>query len=245
MESQLPLIGMDRERQRLALAFARRESLLLLGRAGSGKTRLIQEALSNNGEILYLPWERSLHALLAAMMRLLIATGRSGFMRHAKPGDVDRWLGAQKSIHLKGLLWSAFETCPVPIVLDGITGAGFSTYHFLQRVYHIPGMAVYAASRDQGALGVLRRLFWHPERIMNIPRLHDSDAEQLFEMAADHFHLRHLDLAEFREKVLESADGNPGQLIEMCRLATQPRYISGRYVKFSPLRIDTVIRFGK
>jgi hypothetical protein len=30
----------------------------------------------------------------------------------------------------------------------------------------------------------------------------------------------------------------------MCRLAAQPQYRSGRYVKFSPLRIDTVIKFG-
>ena len=53
-----------------------------------------------------------------------------------------------------------------------------------------------------------------------------------------------LDLDEFREKVLESAHGRPGQIIEMCRLATQPQYLAGRYVKFAPLRIDKLIKFA-
>jgi hypothetical protein len=29
----------------------------------------------------------------------------------------------------------------------------------------------------------------------------------------------------------------------MCRLAAQPQYHSGSYIKFSPLRIDTVMKF--
>jgi hypothetical protein len=80
--------------------------------------------------------------------------------------------------------------------------------------------------------------------VLSLSPLAERDAEQLFEAAADCFKLRHLDLDEFREKVIESARGNPGQIIEMCRLATQPQYHVGRYIKFSPLRIDTVMKFA-
>jgi hypothetical protein len=104
-------------------------------------------------------------------------------------------------------------------------------------------MALFAASRDAFSLGTLARLFWNPANALHIPPFHEHDAEQLFEAAADRFQLRHLDLAEFRYKVLESARGNPGQIIEMCRLAARPQYHSGRYIKFSPLRIDTVMKF--
>jgi len=62
--------------------------------------------------------------------------------------------------------------------------------------------------------------------------------------AADYFGLRQYDIEDFREKVLESAHGNPGQILEMCRLATDPRYVAGTYIKFTPLRIDTVIKFA-
>ena len=231
--------------RRLSLAFVTGDPLLLLGPQGSGKTRLIEEALSGNRHVLYIAWEPTLHALLTAMARALIAARHAEFISRAKPGtDPETWLAVQTSVHLKGLLWTAMESSPVPMILDGIAGASFPTYRFLQRIYHTPGMALFAASRDAFSLGALARLFWNPAKALHIPPLHERDAEQLFEAAADHFKLRNLDLDEFREKVLESARGNPGQIIEMCRLAAQPQYHAGRYIKFSPLRIDTVMKFA-
>ena len=245
MEPQLPFVGMAKEVQRLSLAFATGDPLLLLGPQGSGKTRLIKEALCGNHHVLYIAGEPTLHALLTAMARALIAARHADLVGRAKPGaDPEAWLTLQTSIRLKGLLWTAVEGSPVPIMLDGIAGAGFPTYRFLQRIYHAPGMALFAASRDAFSLGALARLFWNPAKTLNVPPLPERDAEQLFEAAADHFKLRHLDLDEFREKVLESAGGNPGQIIEMCRLARQPQYHAGRYIKFSPLRIDTVMKFA-
>jgi len=230
MEPQLPFVGMARELERLSLAFATGDSLLLLGPQGSGKTRLIREALSRNPQVRYIAWEPTLHALLESMARALLA-------------DPEDWRSAQTSLHLKGRLWTAIESSPTPLVLDGVDGAGFPTYRFLQRIYHAPGMALFAASRDASRLGALARLFWNASNVLPIPPLDGRDAEKLFEAAADRFQLRHLDLDEFRDKVLETARGNPGQIVEMCRLAAQPQYHSGRYIKFAPLRIDTVMKF--
>ena len=243
---RLPLVNMAKEGERLRLAFDAGDPLLLLGPQGSGKTRLIEEALSGHRQAIRLAWEPTLHALLAAMARALLAARHPDFGRRAKPGaDSEAWLKAQTSVHLKGLLWNALASAPVAMVLDGIAGASFPAYRFLQRIYHTPGMALFAASRDALSLGALARLFWNPEKVLHIPPLQERDAERLFDAAAGHFDLRHLALDEFREKVLESAHGNPGQIIEMCRLATQPQYLSGRYIKFSPLRIDTVIKFAR
>jgi len=244
MESQIPFVGMAKEMQRLSLAFRVGDPLLLLGPQGSGKTRLIQEALSINHHVLYIAWEPTPHALLTAMARALVAARHRGFVRRAKPGaDPETWLAVQTSIHLKGLLWTAMESSPMPMMLDGIVGASFPTYRFLQRIYHTRGMSLFAASRDTFSLGALARLFWDPTKTLNILPLPDRNAEQLFDAAADHFKLRNLDLGEFRKKVVRSARGNPGQIIEMCRLATQPQYHRGRHIKFSPLRIDTAMKF--
>ncbi|MFY9728470.1 MAG: AAA family ATPase [Bryobacteraceae bacterium] len=249
MEPQLPFVGMASEIERLNVAFGAGHPLLLLGPQGSGKTRLIEEALRSHQKVLYIAWQPTLHALLAAMARTLIAAHHPEFLRRAGvPGRSDAnpeaWLAVQTSIHLKGLLWTAVEGSPVTMMLDGIARAGFPTYRFLQRISQTPGVALFAASRDAFSLGALARLFWNPAQAMNIPPLPERDSGRLFEAAADHFRLRHLDLDEFREKVLESARGNPGQIVEMCRLATQPQYQVGRYIKFSPLRIDTVMKFA-
>jgi hypothetical protein len=245
MEPQLPFVGMAKEVQRLKLALDTGDPLLLLGPQGSGKTRLIQEALLRDNRVLYIAWEPALHALLATMARALIAARHAAFLSRAKPGaHPEAWLKVQTSIHLKGLLWTAVESSPLPMMLDGIAGASFPAYRFLQRICHAPGMALFAASRDAFSLGALARLFWNPAKALNLPPLAEWDAGQLFEAAADQFNLRNLDLDEFREKALESARGNPGQIIEMCRLAAQPQYHAGRYIKFSPLRIDTVTKFA-
>jgi len=245
VEPQLPFVGMAKEMQRLRSALGTGDPLLLLGPRGSGKTRLIKEALSSNKHVLYIAWEPNLHILLTAVARAMIASRHAGFISRAKPGtDPEAWLAGQTSIRLRGLLWTAVESSPVSMILDGIAGAGSPTYRFLQRIYHTPGMALFAASRDASSLGALARLFWNPSKALNILPLTERDARQLFAAAADHFKLRDLDLDEFREKVLASAHGNPGQIVEMCRLAAQPQYRAGRYIKFSPLRIDTVMKFA-
>ena len=181
----------------------------------------------------------------AAMARALIARRHAEFLRRARPGAApEAWLAVQTSIRLKGLLWTAMELSPVPMMLDGVAGAGFPTYRFLQRICHTPGMALFAASRDAFSLGALSRLFWNPAKALNVPPLHERDAGQLFEAAADYFKLRNLDLDDFRDKALESARGNPGQIVEMCRLAAQTQYHAGRYIKFAPLRIDALMKLG-
>jgi DNA polymerase III delta prime subunit len=228
---QAPLIGMANEVERLKTALRTGDPLLLLGPPGSGKTRVIQEALSGDPHTIYLPWEPSLHALLISMACALRLPEAS--------------LRPRTSVHLKGALWSALESSPVAMAMDGIAGAGAPAYRFLQRVYHTRGVALFAASRDMASLGALARLFWNPQKILHIPALRDPDARRLFEAAAGRSGLGHLDLDDFRERVLASAQGNPGQIIEMCRLAAQPKYHAGRHIKFSLVRIDTVAKFAR
>jgi NB-ARC domain len=246
MGSGLPVVGLLRERQALLNAIRRRESLLLLGPCGSGKTTLVRSVLEcelRSEALVHVSQFQPLHNLLVSVARGLLKSGHIAFRRSVKGASAtwELWLAGQTSIHLKGLLWNALEAEPTTIVLEGIDGAGHQTYRFLQRLYFAPGMTMVATARDNAHLGELRRLFWDPRKTHHFQALSDADSLQLFEAAADHFGLRDLSLDDFREKVLDSAKGNPGQIVKMCRLAANPMYRSGRCVKFAPLRIDVLM----
>jgi len=247
MNSAFPLLGLSAERERLRQAFGKRESLLVTGPAGAGKTALVHSVIAdlpNRRGIVPLVYSANLHRLLMELTRALLLSNHSALRGRVKTGaDVRKWLSAQTSLHLKGLLWTSLEAEPLTLFLDGIDGASFPMYRFLQRLYFARGMAIIATTRDAGSLGALSRLFWDPRRMVQLRPLSHTDSERLFDLAAKAFGLEELDLAEFREKVLESAKGNPGEIVEMCKLASNPLYVSGKHIKFAPLRIDVMMRF--
>ena len=239
--------GLAGNRQRIREAFERRESILIRGLAGAGKTALIQAAiddLPDPRDIVQLRYSSSLHRLLVDLTRSLLATNHKALLGLARPAvDLDRWLTHQTSLHLKGILLTSLEAEPRTIVLDGVDGGSFPMYRFLQKLYYLRGMTIIAAARDTASLGALSRLFFDPRRIVHIGPLNHADSRRLFDLAANRFGIEDLDLAEFRDKVLESAHGNPRQIIEMCRLAADPTYLSGKHIKFAPVRIEVMMRF--
>jgi hypothetical protein len=249
MEQTFPLLGVTGEYHRLTTALQNRQSRIILGPAGSGKSALIGAALAHLPAsapcgIILIPYSSNLHDLLIDLARALLRTGHRAFRKLACSGnDIEKWLSQQTSRHLKGILWTSFEADPRVILLDGVSGASFPTYRFLQRLYFVKGMALLASARDPMSLGSLGRLFWDPREAIHLHPLNHADANRLFDLAVVRFGLGHLDIEEFRGKVVEAARGNPGQLIEMCKLASDPIYVTGKHIKFAPLRIDVLMKF--
>lgn len=242
---EVELVGFEHEARRIAGALEQRRSLLVLGRPGSGKTRLLRFVLANLGQpAAYLPSPSTLRGILLELARELHKQGHPVLGSSTKSAaDPAAYLSSRTSCHLKGLLWKALETAPCPVILDDIRQSGFPTYRFLQRLYHAPGMCFIAAARDVRSLGELHRLFWDPRQQMEMTPLTRPQALRLFELAAGFFQLSGIDIEPFQAQVLESARGNPGEILDMCQRATRPEYRVGSYVKFAPLRIDTVMRF--
>jgi len=246
MDVEVPFIGFEAERLRLRKAIERGQSLLVLGPRGCGKTRLLRAAIEDaGGGAIYVASSAVLHEFLVGMAAALLKTGHRA-VRQALAGvsDIDRWLHAQTSVHLRGILWTAIEREPAMIVLDGVDGAGARNYRFLQRIYHTPGAGMVAAARDYRGLDALSHLYWDPRNVINVPAFTAAEAAVLFDSIVQRLHLCDLDVQEFRSRVLDAAKGNPGEIVEMCRLACDPRYRHGAHIKFAPLRIDAITKLG-
>jgi hypothetical protein len=152
------------------------------------------------------------------------------------------WVSTQTSVHLKGILWTALEHQPARVILDGIAGASHPVYRFFRRLYFVPGMSIIASARDALSLGALGRLFWDPRKTIQLGPLSDAEGRELFDSASKHYGLGATEAGDFRERVLECAKGNGGQIVEMCRLGSRPEYLtaSGR-IRFELVRIDSLV----
>lgn len=229
-EALLPLVGRREELRNLSTALRNRHSRLILGPPGARKTRLIQEASRLAAQpCAFLRRPTVLHALLAELAEQLDCRLPRFHALHRAT-----------SISLKPAILDSLRRAPRCVVIDGISQTEPRMYRFLQQVYYVPGtcLIVTAASRD--GLGFLRKLLWDPREEISLEPFSRSEAQLLFEMAADRFELRSMNLDDFRQKVLMAARGNPGQIVSMCRLAGRREYQNGRHIKFLPLRIDAL-----
>ncbi|MCZ2074189.1 MAG: ATP-binding protein [Bryobacterales bacterium] len=242
--TDVPLIGLLKEKSRIEQAMRRGESLLVLGPAGSGKTTIVRAVAASTKDAVYVTHRPVLHDMLVSLATALIANRHPCFDRIVKGGTLpDRWASEQTSVCLRGLICNGLEANPCLLVLDNIAGSSFQAYRFFQRVKFTEGMRMIAVSRDPFRLGEMHRLFWDPRGTIQMMPLSEADASALFELAADCFGLRKFDLSDFRPRVLENAKGNPGQIVEICRMARHPQYQSGKHLMFAPLRIDLMTRY--
>jgi len=229
-----PLVGIEAAQKRIEAALRNGESLVVVGPAGCGKTRLLQECCHAVPGTAFVEYRTNLHQFLQALATSLVEAGHDRI-----PFDVTR----KTSVHLRGVLWNALEKRPGRLIVDGVDSASFPVLRFFQRIYFVRGMSIVVSARDGVALGALGRLFWDPRKTVQLSPLNDAASAELFTRAIEACGVRAANLDEFRRRTLDAAGGIGGQIVEMCRLAARPEYLtrSGR-IKFELVRIDSLVR---
>jgi hypothetical protein len=220
----LPILGRRDEVRRLVAAMIARRSQLIVGPAGSGKTRLVEEALRLSQQpALTVRWPGALHDLLVELAERLGRPSRR-----------------VTSLNLKIAVLNAMERTPCCVVLENAVDAEPRVYRYLQHVFYVPRACLIVTARSKDRLGYLRKLLWDPRERITLRPLGRAHARKLFDMAAVAYQLNAASLEIFRAKALAGAKGNPAQIVTMCRLAARPEYQHDGYIKFSPLRIDAL-----
>jgi len=233
VDAGIRMIGRRLEGNGLLAAIKSRQSRLICGPPGIGKTRLIEECLAASGaSAVSVERPPALHHLLVSLaVELGCVSGRYSNLVHAT------------SVHLKPLVLGALRAKPRCVILENLDHGDPRIYRFLQDVYYVPDVCLIVTARSADRIGYVSRLLWDPRERIEVKPLTGAESRRLFDQAARMIGLDSFVLDEFREKVIEAARGNPGQIIAMCRMATRPEYRAGRYIKFLPLRIDVLSAF--
>ena len=232
-DQSVPLFGRRDEVRTLTNALCARRSFLVHGPKGIGKTRLLQEALSIARQpCVSVERPEVLHRLLVELAeRLSCPAGRFASVSNAT------------SVALKPSVLDALRIQPRCLVLENVADADPRMYRFLQQVYYLPAVCLIVTAASRDCLGHVRKLLWDPREEIALKPLTRPEALSLFDVAARMCRLESFELDAFRRKVLTAAQGNPGQILTMCRMASRPEYQVGRHIKFLPLRIDALTAF--
>jgi hypothetical protein len=228
---RLPLVSRERELNLLADALRNRQSRLVTGPAGIGKTRLIDEALALTDTLhIRIPyWPKTLHELLVRMAE------------HLGCHPPQRGPSKQPtSKELKGAILRQLKDHPRCVILDHVGTAEAPTYRFLQQIYFARSCSLVMAARSRSELGYLRRLLWDPREEIALNPLSRADSHRLFDLCAG----QHFDedaLCSLRQRVVGAAQGIPGVIVALCQLARRPEYWNGKRLLFAPLWMDTIL----
>ena len=248
------LIGRERERTRLYEAVSDRRSLLVSGPAGSGKSALLDEVLcsraaSIRGRLIFCSvegppntiWQHLVLALGAAddpEVRILVES-EAGSRAHLR-----RWIKAQTSLRLRGILRRAARSREYSIFLDAKAPLPDGVYRLLQEWVWSRRTPVVLLARGwtQRELGKTSKLYWHDGLRLTLGPLDPDSAETLLEQAIGRFQLAGFADDDFRSFVLEQSARYPGGIVRLCELASDAAYHCGGRLKLHTLAVDFMLQ---
>ncbi len=238
------------ESLRLHQAIRKRESLLICGPAGIGKTALISKvlaelpkdmarsAVSVNGFV-------GLQSFLRALLQNLHEAGDPTLRKQLRAeavggGGFKSWLKGQRTSRLKGAVYRSMKMASYWVFLDHVPPLTSSVAKVVRELVSMRGTPVYLVARgsSQKEVGHAVKTYWNGRERLNVGPLPESAARELLESCIRRFGLARLNLDGFREAVLSMSGYNPGVLVKMCQLAAEPRYHYGLRIKTGLIHID-------
>ena len=243
----------DRESEigRLKEAVLKRESLAICGPAGIGKTALVLNAISSLPRellpcCLYLGDAKDLQDLLRQLIRTLYEMRDPSLRRQLHAEGVsavafDTWLKTLSSSRLRGTLYRNVEHADYRVFIDHLPQLTHSVARVIKELFWVRDTPVYLLLRGeaQQAMGQCSHFFyWGAREQLVLGPLPTWAARELLESCIERFGLSHLDLADFREEILERSKQTPGAILKMCALSADPRYQYGRRIKIKSVYID-------
>jgi AAA ATPase domain len=244
-------LGREAELARLEQAIRKRESLLVWGEAGAGKSTLVSQVLSRlpKGEARWCVravGNGSPHDILRS-----IAQGfgddplfRSKFRAETGYGALfSHWVKAQTSLRLRGLLYRAAREGQYRIFLEDLAPMTHMLARIAKELMLNQSTPIYAIARGwtYAELGNGAALYWNDRLRLHVGGLSSIAAKELLEISIRRCGLLGLDLAGFRDDILDFSGMLPGAIVRMCEAAADAHYHFEGRIKTKLLHVDYLV----
>lgn len=251
-----PEIFIDRQAEiaRLQAAIRKRESLLILGPAGIGKTALVLRVLRElpidlRQSFLYFSNIGGLRDLLCGAVQKLFEAKdpslRAQLRAEGVPASAFKgWVDIQSSSRLKGSLYRAVENGRYSIFLDHIPAYSEAVARVVEELVRMRDTPVHRLTREvtQHESGRLTKVYWNDQQWLTLAPLSMKVSQKLMDVCTEHYGISKMDLGDFRPEILRLSGGIPGAIVKMCELASRPRYQFGTKIKSKLVHIDYLMR---
>ncbi len=244
----------ESESRRLDEAIRTRESLMVIGPAGIGKTALVCEVIRHlppdlAERCLYLRGVKDLQDLLRQLIQALYVLKDRNLRQqlHAEGISIltfDAWLKALSSSHLKGTLYQTVERGDYCVFLDHLPPLTRAVAKVIKELFWMRKTPVYLLIRDELEQHLYKFnnfFYWGDRERLALQPLPAHAAAELLESCIKRFGLSRLDLEDFREEALELSKRVPGAIVKMCALAADPRYQCESRIKIKSVYIDYLL----
>jgi hypothetical protein len=240
-----------RETRRLADALRNRQSLMICGPAGIGKTALASRVIAGlpaalARRCLEIRGAKDLRDVLRQLLGRLYEAGDKNLRRQLRSegvvaGTFPAWLKKSSTSHLKGALYHALEDGDYRFFLDHFPPLTKPVAKVVKEMFWMRHTPVYLLVRDgeeQHIDRLCQFFYWGEREQLVLPPLPPEAAAELLQACIERFGLDQLDLSGFRREVLELSRLIPGAIVKMCMLAADPQYQYGSRIKIKSVYID-------
>ena len=247
----VPFLDRERESRRIEDALRKKESLMICGPSGVGKTALVLNVIHSLPEeltrqCLYLAAFKDLQDLLRKLIQALYQAKNPELRKqlHAEGVSVvnfDEWLKSLSSSRMKGTLYRAAEKSSYRVLLDHVPPLTHAVAKVIKELFWMRNTPVYLLMQDDREYRIeqfVHFFYWGAHERLALGPLPAPSAHELLECCIERFGLCSFDLEEFKEEVLDLSGCMPGAIVKMCALAADPRYQYGSRIKTKLVHID-------
>ncbi|HEX8818047.1 MAG TPA: ATP-binding protein [Terriglobales bacterium] len=243
--SKALIFGRDAELAQLNQLLAQHVSFLLHGPAGVGKSFLIRHLAGEQPALLYCPDSASGQTVFRSTAVGLLARKNPRLVSACRSSGVNA-IKEKSAVSLRGFVTEALRGGTHTLVLDHIQSPSRSFASAVKDLCTATDTVVVAVARSAHMedAGFLLPMFADRSQKYALRNFDSSTANTFAAQAAQKMQLDVANREDVISKIVLYSKGNPGAILAMLKMASNPKYVAQRHVKLSPLYIDFRLSAG-